>query len=145
MKAKGPQELPPAALIICDDLNWGSTAREIFMGDGADCVVELGGAKTLSQSLRAVKRGGEVALIGSASGAEVERLNLPPIFMRGVSMRGIAVGPRDQFEVMARAIDFHRMRPVIDSVHEGLDQFAPALDALAQGAHFGKIGLEIGQ
>ena len=68
------------------DENWGSTVRELFAGEGADVVVELGGARTLAQSLRAVRRGGTVALIGSVTGAEVEKLALPPVFMRNVTM-----------------------------------------------------------
>jgi fatty-acyl-CoA synthase len=126
------------------DTNWGSTVRELFGGDGADLVVELGGARTLAQSLRAVRRGGELALIGSVTGADVEKLSLPPIFMRNVEMRGVAVGSRELFENMTQAVALHRVRPVIDRTFAGLEALPEALAYLATGAHFGKIALEFG-
>jgi NADPH:quinone reductase-like Zn-dependent oxidoreductase len=116
------------------DPDWGRTAREIFGGAGADIVIELGGAATMSQSLRAVKRGGTVAMIGSVTGAEVEKLSLPPIFMRNVAMRGVAVGSRDLFEDMVAAIAQHRIHPVVHQVFNDLDSFTPALEELASGS-----------
>lgn len=127
------------------DADWGSTVRGLFGGDGADLVVELGGARTLTQSLRAVRRGGTVALIGSVTGPEVEKLSLPPVFMRNVAMRGIAVGSRELFEDMVRAVAQHRVRPVIDRVFGGLPAFPDALRHLASGSHFGKITIELGE
>ncbi|MEQ9586761.1 MAG: acyl-CoA synthetase [Parvibaculaceae bacterium] len=127
------------------DANWGGTVRELFGGEGADVVIELGGARTLAQSLRAVRRGGTVALIGSVTGPEVEKLSLPPVFMRNVAMRGIAVGSREIFEDMVSAIAFHQARPVIDRNFQGLEEFPEALQYLATGEHFGKITIEFGQ
>ncbi len=46
---------------------WGDRARELS-GGGVDHVVEVGGAGTLAQSLRAVRMGGRVSLIGVLSG-----------------------------------------------------------------------------
>lgn len=126
-----------------EDPNWGRTAKKIFDDGGADLVVELGGAATLNQSLRAVRKGGTVALIGSVTGAEVEKLQLPPIFMRSVTMRGVAVGPRDLFEDMTLAITRHHLRPVVHRVFEGLDRFGDALTELASGSHFGKVVVEV--
>jgi NADPH:quinone reductase-like Zn-dependent oxidoreductase len=125
------------------DPEWGRTAREICGGVGADIVIELGGAATMSQSLRAVKRGGTVAMIGSVTGAEVEKLSLPPIFMRNVTMRGVAVGPRDLFEDMAAAIARHRIRPTVHQVFNGLGSFREALEELASGSHFGKVVVKV--
>jgi NADPH:quinone reductase-like Zn-dependent oxidoreductase len=125
------------------DPDWGRTAREICGGAGADIVIELGGAATMGQSLRAVKRGGTVAMIGSVTGAEVEKLSLPPIFMRNVAIRGVAVGSRDLFEDMAAAIAQHRIHPVVHRVFDGLDSFTAALKELASGSHFGKVVVQV--
>jgi fatty-acyl-CoA synthase len=126
-----------------EDPDWGRTAREVFGGVGADIVIELGGAGTLHQSLRAVRRGGTVAMIGSVTGAEVDNLALPPIFMRNVTIRGLAVGSRDVFEDMALAIARHGIRPVVHHVFPGLGAFSDALDELASGSHFGKVVVEM--
>src|SRR5262249_21693845 len=41
---------------------WGERARELTGGEGVDQVVEVGGAGTLPQSLRAVRMGGRISL-----------------------------------------------------------------------------------
>ena len=126
-----------------NDPTWGQTARAICGGVGADVVIEVGGAETLHQSLRAVRKGGTVVLIGSVTGAEVSQLALPPIFMRNVSLRGVAVGPRDLFEDMAVAIAQHEIRPVVHKAFHGLSAFTGALAELASGSHFGKVVVEV--
>jgi NADPH:quinone reductase-like Zn-dependent oxidoreductase len=126
-----------------EDPNWGGTARELLGGDGADVVLELGGARTLPQSLRAVRKGGSVALIGSVTGNEVEKLSLPPIFMRNVDMRGVAVGSREVFEDMVQAIQQHKLTPVIDKSFVGLESFTDALRQLETADHFGKIVINL--
>jgi NADPH:quinone reductase-like Zn-dependent oxidoreductase len=55
-----------------------------------------------------------------------------------VRLQGITVGSRDGFEAMKRAIDQHRLVPVVDRVYP-FEQLKEAMDALKQGAHFGKI------
>ncbi|MNR55409.1 hypothetical protein D3C85_1757760 [compost metagenome] len=57
-------------------------------------------------------------------------------------MRGIAVGPRQSFESMNRAIEASGLRPLIDSVHDWLD-LSKALTHLQSGRHFGKVVLRI--
>src|SRR5207248_3936936 len=43
---------------------WGERVRELTGGRGVDHVVEVGGAGTLGQSLKAVRMGGRISLIG---------------------------------------------------------------------------------
>jgi NADPH:quinone reductase-like Zn-dependent oxidoreductase len=116
---------------------WGKVARELSGGEGVDHVVEVGGEQTLEQSLRAVRVGGTLSLIGVLSGGKID-VRLGPIVTRAVRMQGVTVGCREDFEAMARAIDQHRLQPVVDRVF-GFDELRPALDYLASGAQFGKI------
>jgi len=55
-----------------------------------------------------------------------------------VRLQGITVGHRDGFDAMMRAIEQHRLRPVIDRVF-AFEQLKEALAYLKSGAHFGKI------
>src|SRR5262249_29684542 len=48
---------------------WGKVARALSEGHGVDHVIEVGGAGTLAQSLRAVRVGGTISLIGVLAGA----------------------------------------------------------------------------
>ncbi|MCI0641221.1 MAG: NAD(P)-dependent alcohol dehydrogenase [Gemmataceae bacterium] len=116
---------------------WGEKARTLS-GLGVDHVVEVGGAGTLAQSLRGVRVGGTISLIGVLSG--VGQANPLPILMKQVRLQGIFVGSREMFEAMNRAVALHRLRPVVDRVF-GFSEIRPALEHMQQGAHFGKICL----
>jgi NADPH:quinone reductase-like Zn-dependent oxidoreductase len=119
---------------------WGNRVREIA-GDGVDLVIEVGGAGTLEQSLRAVRFGGTIMLIGNLAGLDAH-LKLSLVFMQRIRLLGIFVGHRESFEAMNRAIDLHRMRPVIDQVFP-LEDARAAFDRMAAGGHFGKICVRI--
>ncbi len=116
---------------------WGKAVKAMSGGDGVDHIVEVGGGGTLPQSLRAIRAGGTISVIGVLSGATVQaRLGL--IVTRQVRLQGITVGSRDGFEAMTRAIDTHRLRPVIDRIF-AFEDLHPALEHLRSGAHFGKV------
>ncbi len=120
---------------------WGRVVREMT-GGGVDLVVEVGGAGTLEQSLRAVRSGGTIALIGVLAGPGTFTPNW--IFMKALRVQGIYVGSREMFEQMNRAVAAARLRPVIDRVFE-FSELPAALRRLESGAHFGKVVVRIGR
>ncbi len=79
---------------------WGKYAREIAGGEGVDNVVEVGGQDTMAQSLRAVRPGGTISVIGVLSGATL-KVPLGQIVTRHVRLQGITVGSGDDFAEMA--------------------------------------------
>jgi NADPH:quinone reductase-like Zn-dependent oxidoreductase len=120
-----------------EDTDWGKTARTMTGGLGVDHVVDVGGAGTLEQSLRAVRVGGTVSVIGVLSGAAAS-LNIAGILMQNVTLRGILVGSRERFERMNRAVANHRLEPVVDRIFP----FAETVEAfahMAAGRHVGKV------
>jgi NADPH:quinone reductase-like Zn-dependent oxidoreductase len=119
--------------------DWDDRARKLTGGVGVDHVVEVGGGGTLSQSLRAVRLGGRISLIGVLSGNSGQ-VNPLPILMKNVRVQGIFVGSREMFEAMNRAIALHRLRPVVDRVFP-FTEAREALRYLESGKHFGKIVL----
>ncbi len=122
-----------------EDDGWGKTAHKLAHGVGVDHVVEVGGAGTLEQSLRAVRIGGSISIIGALSGA-ASRLSVLPILMQGVRLQGLLVGCRESFESMNRAISSNQMRPVVDRVFPFSDAPA-AFRYMKSGAHLGKVCL----
>lgn len=116
---------------------WGVRAKELAGGEGVDHVVEVGGAGTLQQSLKALRFGGTVSLIGNLAGTRAEIL-LTQIFMQNIRVNGILVGHRESFEAMNRAIALHGLRPVIDRAFP-LEEAPAAFRHMAAGDHFGKI------
>lgn len=121
--------------------SWGKTVLEMTDGVGVDHVVEVGGAGTLAQSCKAVKIGGQISLIGVLAGHATE-INILPMVMKNVRLQGILVGSREGFETMNRAIDMHRLEPVIDRVFP-FDEAREALAYLSGGRHLGKVCIEI--
>jgi NADPH:quinone reductase-like Zn-dependent oxidoreductase len=116
---------------------WAKATREITSGRGYDHVVELGGEKTLPQSLRCVRPGGTLSMIGVLSGGMLAA-PLGLVVTRQVRLQGITVGHRDGFEAMMRAIDQHKLQPVVDRVF-AFEALKEAMAYLKSGAHVGKI------
>lgn len=119
--------------------DWEKRVLELTGGRGVDIVVEVGGAGTLPKSMRAVRIGGCIALIGVLTGGEV---NPMPVIMRSIQVRGVFVGSRTMFEEMNRAIECNRLEPVVDRVFD-FGELPAALRHMESGAHFGKIVVRV--
>ena len=124
-----------------EDASWGRTARALAGGAGVDLVVEVGGSRTLEQSLRAVRGGGTVAMIGVLSGGLAE-LNLGLVVTQNIRLQGVTIGNRDMLEGLIGAIEQNGLDPVIDEHVFAFDDAADALRALPKGEHFGKICIQ---
>ncbi len=120
---------------------WGKAVRKLS-GGGVDHVVEVGGVGTLGESIRAVKPGGTISLIGVLAGGNAD-LNLTSALMTQVRIQGIFVGHRAGFEAMSRAIAQHELRPAIDRIFS-FEQAREAFEHLASGAHVGKVCVALG-
>ena len=116
--------------------DWDKSVRQLTGGRGVDLIVEVGGAGTLPKSLRAVRLGGYIALIGVLSGGG--DFNPVPILMKNIRLQGIFVGSRRMFESMLRAVESHRLQPVVNRVFP-FEQAVEAFKYLESGAHFGKV------
>jgi NADPH:quinone reductase-like Zn-dependent oxidoreductase len=116
---------------------WGKAVKKRTGGEGVDHIVEVGGEKTLPQSLRGIRPGGTLSMIGVLSGLNMG-VSLGLIVTRKVRLQGITVGHRDSFEAMVRAIAQHRVKPVIDRVFT-FEDLKKAMEYMRQGKHFGKI------
>lgn len=120
---------------------WGKVARDVTHGRGVDHVLEVGGGSTLSQSLRAVRPGGTISVIGNLGGAATE-INLLSVLMQNIRLQGVIVGHRESFEALVRAVAQSELRPIVDRVF-GFDEVPRALEHLASGNHFGKVCVDI--
>ncbi len=116
--------------------DWDKRVRELTGGKGVDLIVEVGGAGTLTASLKAVRLGGYIALIGVLSGGG--EVNPVPILMKNIRVQGIFVGSRRMFEAMNRAIETGRLHPVVDRVFR-FEHAKEAMQHMESGAHFGKV------
>ncbi|WP_269792604.1 NAD(P)-dependent alcohol dehydrogenase [Stenotrophomonas sp. Iso1] len=118
---------------------WGDAVLAATGGRGADIVVEVGGAGTLPQSIRACAAGGHIALIGVLTGFSGD-VPTTEMMIKHQTLKGLVVGSREQQQDLVRALDTFSWRPVIDSRYP-LAQIADAFSRQQAGKHFGKICL----
>lgn len=120
---------------------WGAKAMELTGGRGVDCVVEIGGAGTLDQSMIATRVGGHVALIGVLAGI-AGPVQTALLMAKNLRVQGLTVGSRQQQLDMIAGIEANAIRPVI-SDHFPLEGLADAFRHQAANKHFGKIVVDI--
>ncbi len=137
LKALGADELINYKAIPA----WGAKAMELTGGRGVDCVVEIGGAGTLDQSMIATRVGGHVALIGVLAGF-AGPVQTALLMAKNLRVQGLTVGSRQQQLDMIAGIEANAIRPVI-SDHFPLEGLADAFRHQAANKHFGKIVVDI--
>lgn len=121
--------------------DWARALRPLTADRGGfDHILELGGEATLPLSLKAIRPGGTISLIGVLSGLNPS-LALGAVVTRQVRLQGVTVGHREGFEAMCRAIAQHRIRPVIGQ-RFGFDDLHAALAHLKAGDGFGKTVID---
>ncbi|MFM5916087.1 MAG: zinc-dependent alcohol dehydrogenase family protein [Novosphingobium sp.] len=120
---------------------WGMKALELTGGTGVDCVVEIGGAGTLDQSMMATRVGGHVALIGVLAGF-AGPVQTALLMAKNLRVQGLTVGSRAQQLDMIAGIEANGIKPVI-SDHFPLESLADAFRHQAANKHFGKIAVDI--
>ena len=119
---------------------WGRLATEIS-GGGVALVVEVGGPGTVTQSVRALKIGGTISMIGVLTGIAGE-VPLAEFFQRNAVMSGITVGSHAHQANMNAAFSEWGLRPVIDSSY-ALGDLAAAFRHQESQQHFGKIVVDL--
>ncbi|WP_242538912.1 zinc-dependent alcohol dehydrogenase family protein [Trinickia acidisoli] len=119
---------------------WDVEAREYTGGRGVDHIFELVGGDNLGTSLRALRQGGRISLIGVLGDYAMTFPSVPSFLTRPV-IQGIGVGHRRALEELVRAVDAVELKPVVDE-HYGFEQLPEALAHLERGA-FGKVVVKV--
>lgn len=123
------------------DVPWDVQARDYTGGRGVDHIFELVGGDNLGSSLRALRQGGRISLIGVLGEYAMTFPSVPSFLTRPV-IQGIGVGHRRALEELVRAVDAVSLEPVIDACYD-FDRLPDALEHLRRGA-FGKVVVRLG-
>ena len=121
---------------------WGEKVLELTDNEGVDHVVEVGGGETFNESIRAVKLGGHIALIGVLSGPAANELVLPRIFLKQVRTSGIAMANHQSQKAMVEYLENSEIKPVISDTFD-LAELAGAFQHQIDNKHFGKISISM--
>ncbi|EQB45213.1 hypothetical protein CGLO_15946 [Colletotrichum gloeosporioides Cg-14] len=100
-----------------EDAEWGDAARALTLkGLGFNHILEIGGAATVAQSLKAIKLEGFITIIGFLTSVGNDKQpNMMEALKHICTVRGIFVGSRDQFVEMNCAIDDWNIKPVVNA------------------------------
>jgi NADPH:quinone reductase-like Zn-dependent oxidoreductase len=124
-----------------EEPNWGDAVREFTGGRGVDVAVEVGGAGTFDQTVRALRYGGTMSLLGVLAGTKGP-IDTYSVFHKNLQVHGVYVGSVAMFERLVRAMMANNIEPVIDDVYLFLETQA-AYAHLESGEHFGKLVIGI--
>ena len=120
---------------------WGEAIRAATGGRGVDIAVEVGGPGTFDQSIKALRFGGTMSILGVLTGTQGP-VDTYAIFHRNARVHGVYVGSVRMFASLVHALEAARIEPIIDRVFP-FAQARAAYDYLASGAHFGKVVISI--
>ncbi len=120
---------------------WAAWVAEQTGGEGVDLVIEVGGAGTFMQSLKAVRIGGAVAEIGILTEPD-EPIDPALILRKQIRVQGIYVGSRVDFEDLNRALEQTRIHPVVDREFR-FAAMPQAFQTMQDASHFGKLVVQM--
>jgi NADPH:quinone reductase-like Zn-dependent oxidoreductase len=121
--------------------DWEAEVFRLTAKRGVDHVVEVGGAGTLPRSLKAVRPGGRVYLIGVLTGKGAG-VDVTPVLSKSIHLDGVYVGSAAMFRRMNAAFVANGVRPLIDRSF-ALAEARAAFEHLQSGSHFGKIVMSL--
>jgi NADPH:quinone reductase len=135
--------------VVRSDGPWKDEAKELS-GGGVDVVFDPVGGDRFTDSIRSLREGGRVVVVGFAGGAipqvKVNRLLLSNTEVVGAGWGAFVVGKPDVWHEMGAAvngmIDAGQIRPVVGA-HFPLEQAGKALKLLDDRAALGKVVLDV--
>jgi len=123
-----------------DNSDWARELTALSGKAGFDIVVDNVGKATLIKSMRLVKRGGKIVIVGNTSGPIVE-IDIRYIFSKQISLIGSTMGNHDDYCNAMNLVFQNKIRPVIHKKYTLQDSMV-AMNEFESGKHFGKIILE---
>jgi len=111
---------------------------------GADIIVETGGLGTQAQSLVAAAANARIAIISVAPAEGAAPLIPGLMIYKNIVLKGIAEGSRAMLASLLRAIELHKIQPVIDSTFS-FDDAPKAYAHLQSASHVGKVLIRVSE
>ena len=122
------------------DNNWWKKVLEVTDNKGADIIVEVGGSKTLEQSIKCSRIGAVIGVIGVLSGGIAE-LPIGRVIYKASRLIGITCGNKKELTDMINKFNSSNTKPIIDSIYK-FEDLPKALRYMSKGNHLGKIAID---
>jgi NADPH:quinone reductase-like Zn-dependent oxidoreductase len=133
------ESLGADVLINREKENWSKAVFKLTNRQGVDVVVDNVGQATLFGSIRALRKGGRILIVGNTSGPKFE-LDIRYIFSKQISLIGSTMAPRADFEAVMSRVFAGDLQPAIGA-RLPLENTPEGHRMLERGDIFGKIVL----
>lgn len=120
---------------------WSRELYRLTEKRGVDVVVDNVGAATFNDSIRSVRIGGRILVVGNTSGPHVD-LDVRYLFAKHISIIGSTMGPHQDYVRVMNLVFDGALRPVIGATLP-LADFKEGQRLLEEGHIFGKVVLEV--
>lgn len=119
--------------------NWADQLKE--MAGGFDVIIDSALGDGFAKHLDLCNPGGRIVIYGGTAG-DIPALNARKIFWKQLSILGTTMGSPQDFNNLMNFINYHELKPVIDSVHSFRDA-EQAIRMMDSSTQFGKIILKM--
>ncbi|MFN8373087.1 MAG: zinc-binding dehydrogenase [Anaerolineae bacterium] len=141
-KCKRAEELGADVTINREkDEDWAKALYKLTNKQGVDVVVDNVGQATMFGSIRSVKRGGRILVVGNTSGP-LMNMDLRYLFAKQISIIGSSMGPTPSFQRVMGLVFDGKLKPIISATLP-LADVKEGHRLLETGDVFGKVVLEI--
>ncbi|KAI5778874.1 hypothetical protein EDC01DRAFT_756172 [Geopyxis carbonaria] len=141
------KELGASAGVLYTGKAWGRELAALLPADRPwlDCVIDGAGGSIVADVGRVLKQGGRVVSYGMTTGPSMP-WGMGAV-LRNVELLGSTMGSRREFAEMCEFVREHGIRPVVDSVVEGLEVegVEGLFGKMERGGQFGKLVVRIGE
>ncbi|ETP17098.1 hypothetical protein F441_08444 [Phytophthora nicotianae CJ01A1] len=126
--------------------NWADEVLRFTNGEGADYVIEIGGAGTIEQSIKATASGGMITIIGYLADIKQEDMPNVPLLalIQGCALRGVQAGSKQLTTELVKFVTRKNVQPYIhETFGFSQDEVISAFDLQNSGKQIGKIGIAV--
>ncbi len=141
-KCDRAEKLGADVVINRDDTpDWSTELYKLSNRQGVDVVVDNVGKETLNSSIRSVRIGGRILIVGGTSGYPVE-INVAQIFAKHITIIGSTMGPHQDYVRVMKLVFEGQLKTVIGETLP-LAEARRAQEMLEYYEIFGKIVLDV--
>jgi NADPH:quinone reductase-like Zn-dependent oxidoreductase len=108
---------------------------------GFDVVIDSAAGDGFMSLIKCCKSGARICFYGGTNGL-MNKINPQIIFWKQLTIMGSTMGSSQEFMAMVQFVNEHKIKPVIDTVHE-LEDIQAAMDSMEKGTQFGKLVVKV--
>ncbi len=123
---------------VVTEQRFSRVVKELTNDVGADVVVETVGTPTMEESMRSLRTGGRLVLIGNVKPDENYPLRLGYVIMKDITIIGNVRSNRSDVAETLKLLNNGSVKPIIAATYP-LDKFSDALEYLRNNSRIGKI------